>query len=251
MEPSLYIYGRHPVLEQLEREPDKIDKLFIRDTITGSGISDVLRLASEHKIPVQRVPGKKLSDLVGAVNDQGMVAQITPVAYIELDDWLDDVDPATRPMVLVLDEIEDPQNFGAMLRTAAAVGAAAVIVPKHRQAPVNATVIKTSAGTAGRVPVIRVVNINNALRTLQDSGFWVYGLDQKANETVWDHKFDTALALVVGSEGKGIREKTMDLCDFKLNLPMETGVESLNASVSAALVMYEWRRQRGFSKKPS
>lgn len=244
MEESLYIYGRHPIIEKLNREPEKVDKLYIRDTIAGGPAQEVIRLASEHKIPVQRVPGRKLSELVGAVNDQGFVALITPVQYEDLDEWLETIDSATRPLALILDEIEDPHNFGAMLRTAAAVGAAGVLVPKHRQAPVNATVVKTSAGTAGMVPIVRVVNINSALRDLQSAGFWVCGLDQEAKTSVWEHKFDTATALVVGSEGKGIREKTLELCDFKLRLPMEAGVESLNASVSAALVMYEWRRQQ-------
>lgn len=244
MEESLYIYGRHPIIEKLNREPEKVDKLYIRDTIAGGPAQEVIRLASEHKIPVQRVPGRKLSELVGAVNDQGFVALITPVQYEDLDEWLETIDSATRPLALILDEIEDPHNFGAMLRTAAAVGAAGVLVPKHRQAPVNATVVKTSAGTAGMVPIVRVVNINSALRDLQSAGFWVCGLDQEAKTSVWEHKFDTATALVVGSEGKGIREKTLELCDFKLRLPMEPGVESLNASVSAALVMYEWRRQQ-------
>lgn len=244
MEESLYIYGRHPIIEQLNREPVKVDKLYIRDTIAGGPAQEIIRLASEHRIPVQRVPGRKLSELVGAVNDQGFVALITPVQYEDLDEWLETIDSATKPLALILDEIEDPHNFGAMLRTAAAVGAAGVLVPKHRQAPVNATVVKTSAGTAGMVPIVRVVNINSAIRDLQSAGFWVCGLDQEAESTVWEHKFDTATALVVGSEGKGIREKTLELCDFKLRLPMEPGVESLNASVSAALVMYEWRRQQ-------
>jgi 23S rRNA (guanosine2251-2'-O)-methyltransferase len=244
METSLFIYGRHPIVDKLHREPDKIDKLFIRDTLSGGGLQEVLRLASEHRIPVQRVPGRKLSELVGAVNDQGFVAQVSPVSYLEMDEWLETVDTSTKPLVLVLDEIEDPHNFGAMLRTAAAIGATAVIVPKHRQAPINATVVKTSAGTAGMVPVVRVVNINSCIRDLQSAGFWIYALDQDAEESVWEHKFDSACALIVGSEGKGIREKTLELSDFKLRLPMAEGVESLNASVSAALVMYEWLRQR-------
>ncbi len=245
MDSSLFIYGRHPVTDQLQREPDRVDKLYIRDSIAVGSISEMLRLASEHHIPVQRVPGRKLQELVGSVNDQGVVAQITPVSYLELDEWLEGVDPSQKPLAVVLDEIEDPHNFGAMLRTAAAVGAAGVIVPKHRQAPVNATVVKTSAGTAGVVPIVRVVNINQSLRTLQSAGFWIYGLDQKADANVWEHRFDAAAALVVGSEGHGIREKTLELCDFRLKLPMAAGVESLNASVSAALVMYEWRRQQG------
>lgn len=244
METSLFIYGRHPVLEMLERDPEKMDKIYVRDSLTHASIAQIHQLASQHHIPVQKVPPRKLAELVGSVNDQGIVAQISPIAYWELREWLDELDLNTKPLVILLDEIEDPHNFGAILRTAAAVQASGVIVPKHRQAPITPAVIKTSAGTAGRVPVVRVVNVNAAIRDLQQAGFWIYALDQTSDTVLWDHAFDTPVALIVGSEGKGIRTKTLELSDFQLNIPMENQVESLNASVSAALVMYEWRRQR-------
>lgn len=248
MTDDLLLFGRNPVEEVLKNTPDKVEKIYVRDS-AGGGLGSIISLASENKIPVQRVPGKKLNDLVGPVNDQGVVAQMSAVAYAELEDWLEIVEISTNPTIIILDELEDVSNFGAILRTAAAAGMSAVMVPKHRQAPVNATVFKTSAGTAGRIPIIRVVNVNQSIAKLKDAGFWVVGLDQDAPSLLWQQDLNMPLAIVVGSEGKGVREKTLSHCDFMVKLPMEHNVESLNASVSAALICYEVVRQRLNPKK--
>jgi len=247
MEEDLLLFGRNPVEEQLMINPEKIEKIYIKDS-AGGGLAKIIALASENRIPVQRVPGKKLHDMVGPVNDQGVVAQMSAIAYLELEDWLDETDPKSNPVVIILDEIEDVANFGAILRTAAACDVSAVIVPKHRQAPVNATVFKTSAGTAGRIPIIRVINLNQSIARLKDAGFWIAGLDQQAKATLWQQDLLMPLGIVLGSEGKGIRQKTLEHCDFSVRLPMENQVESLNASVTAALVCYEVVRQR-FNKR--
>lgn len=243
MEENQIIYGRNPVEELLSQSPEKVEKIYIKDS-AGGGLSRIISMASENRIPLQRVPGKKLHELAGPVNDQGVVAQVSMVTYLELEDWLLYVKLDQNPMVLVMDELEDVSNFGAILRTAAAAGVDAVLVPKHRQAPVNATVFKTSAGTAGRIPIIRVTNTNQAISKLKDSGFWVAGLDQNASVTLWDQDLQMPLVAIIGNEGKGIRKKTLEHCDFTLNLPMQNKVESLNASVTAALFCYEVVRQR-------
>ncbi|MCC5926727.1 MAG: 23S rRNA (guanosine(2251)-2'-O)-methyltransferase RlmB [Bacteroidetes bacterium] len=243
MEENQIVYGRNPVEEILQKTPEKVEKVYIKDS-AGGGLSKIISLASENRIPLQRVPGKKLFDLAGPVNDQGVVAQVSMVTYIELEDWLLSVQLTQNPVVLVMDELEDVANFGAILRTAAAAGVHAVIVPKHRQAPVNAAVFKTSAGTAGRIPIIRVTNTNQAILKLKDVGFWVAGLDQHADTSLWQQDFTMPLVVIIGNEGKGIRKKTLDHCDFTLSLPMYNDVESLNASVSAALICYEIVRQR-------
>lgn len=248
MSEDLLLFGRNPVEEQLTINPEKIEKIYIRDS-AGSGLARIIALASDSRIPVQRVPGKKLSELVGAVNDQGVVAQMSSIAYLELEDWLETTEVASNPVVILLDEIEDVANFGAILRTAAASGVTAVIVPKHRQAPVNATVFKTSAGTAGRVPIVRVVNLNQSIARLKEAGFWIAGLDQQAKTMLWQQDLRMPLGIVLGSEGKGIRQKTLEHCDFTVQLPMVNQVESLNASVSAALVCYEVVRQKLMSPK--
>lgn len=246
-----FIFGIHPVEEQLRTQPENIDKIYVRKQLGGRTISAIFDLASQNRIPITEVPASKLVDLVGDVNHQGIAAAIAEVPYEEFDDWLDTVEITSTTAVLLLDEIEDPHNFGAILRTAAAAGIAAVIVPKHRQAPVNATVFKTSAGTAGRIPIVRAVNLNQAILTLKENRFWIAGLDQNAGQTIWEQTYDVPMAFVIGNEGRGMRKKTGEHCDFLLSLPMANGVESLNASVTAALMCYEWRRQQTTGNKSS
>ncbi len=238
-----YIYGRNPVEELLKTNPEQIEKIFLRKCIKKHSLSYILTAASDNRIPVADVPGSKLFDMVGRVNDQGIVAAVSQAEYTEFEDWLETVQPDADTAILLLDEIEDPHNFGAILRTAAAAGISAVIVAKHRQAPVNATVFKTSAGTAGRIPIVRAVNLNQAILTLKENSFWIAGLDMDG-DLLWDQNFDMPMAFVIGNEGRGLRKKTSEHCDFLLSIPMQNRVESLNASVSAALVCYEWRRQR-------
>jgi len=238
-----YIYGKNPLLEQLKSEPEKIEKIFLRENLRGSFVNDIKSYASQNRIPVSFVPGNKLFDLVGNVNDQGAVALVSAVSYLEFHDWLETLDPDPTTAILILDEIEDPHNFGAILRSAAAAGINAVLVPKHRQSPVNSTVFKTSAGTAGRIPIVRVGNLNQAILELKKHTFWIAGLEQNAEKILWDLDATTPLAFVIGSEGQGIRKKTTEHCDFLYRIPMENKVESLNASVSAALVCYEWKRK--------
>lgn len=242
---NIYIYGRRPVEEALANEAERIEKIFVRDTLRDSQLSNIFDLASQHRIPISHVPGSKLYELVGGVNDQGVVALMSKISYQDLGSWLDSVDTADYPAVLLLDEIEDPGNLGAILRTAAAAGISAVLVPKHRQAPVNATVYKTSAGTAGRIPIVRAGNLNQAILKLKDEGFWIGGLDMEGDQELWDLEIDRPLAFVVGSEGGGISQKTLEHCDYRFRIPMENEVESLNASVSAALLCYEWKRKKG------
>lgn len=238
-----YIFGRNPVEEALKTNPKQIEKIYLRKGIRRQTISDILSYASDNRIPVADVPGSKLFEMVGRVNDQGVVAAVSHTEYIEFEDWLESVEPDANTAVLLLDEIEDPHNFGAILRTAAAAGISAVIVAKHRQAPVNATVFKTSAGTAGRIPIVRAVNLNQAILTLKENRFWIAGLDMDG-DLIWNQTMDMPMAFVIGNEGRGLRKKTSEHCDFLLSIPMTNNVESLNASVSAALVCYEWRRQR-------
>lgn len=242
---DIYIYGRHPVEETLTTEAQRIEKIFVRDSLRDAQLSNIFDLASQNRIPISHVPGSKLYELVGSVNDQGVVALMSKISYQDFGTWLDSVDTSLYPAVLLLDEIEDPGNLGAILRTAAAAGISAVLVPKHRQAPISATVYKTSAGTAGRIPIVRAGNLNQAILKLKDEGFWIGGLDMEGDQELWDLEVDRPLAFVIGNEGSGISQKTLAHCDYRFRIPMENEVESLNASVSAALLCYEWKRKKG------
>ncbi len=242
---DLYIYGRHTVEEALEEQPENIDKVFLRNTLKNDSIGNVMELASRNRIPVSHVPGPKLYDLVGNVNDQGIVALMSAVPYMDYGTWFDEkLDLSTNPAVLMLDEVEDPHNVGAIVRTAAAAGINALMVPKHRQAPINAAVYKTSAGTADRIPIVRIGNMNQTIMDLKDEGFWIAGLDQNGNDPLWEQKFDVPMAFIIGNEASGISQKTLEHCDFHIAIPMHNRVPSLNASVSAAILCYEWLRQR-------
>lgn len=242
-EDNIYIYGRKPVEEALLSRPEKIEKIFVKDSLYSS-FHKVKELASFNRVPVVKVPSQKLFDLVGKVNDQGIVALLSRIEYLEFFDWLLDVDLEDNPCLFLLDGIEDPHNFGAILRSAAAANVYGIIVPKHGQAPVNATVHKTSAGTAGKIPIIRVNNTTQALVDLKNAGFWVTALDASGDKTIWDMDYNRPLIFVLGNEGKGISPAILKKCDIKMAIPMENEVESLNVSVSASLVAYEIKRKK-------
>ena len=244
---TFYIYGKKPVEEQLIRNPKNVMRIFISDAVSGTSQEFTLlkQYAKENKIPFNSISKHKMKEYVGDVNTQGILALVKKYEYIEYAEWLETVDIETNPAVLILDGIEDTHNYGAILRTAAAVGVSAVIVAKDRQAPINGTVFKTSAGAALVVPIVQVSNINQTIKKLQDERFWVAAIDmdETGKNTIWNQTYDTPMAFIVGAEGKGIAEKTKEHSDFVISIPMEHQVESLNVSVAAAVTLYEWKRQ--------
>lgn len=240
---TLLIFGKHPVMEKLERDPKSVEKIFIKETLDLDLAQQVKALASKGKIPVTFVPERKLAEMTDNGNHQGLVASVAPVEYLELKDWLDSISDVERPCVLILDELEDQHNVGAIIRTAVAAGVHGIIMPKHRQAPVGGVAYKTAVGLIDKIPLIKVTNVNEAIRTLKEHRFWVIGLDMSGENTIWTQDLDMPVCFIVGSEGDGMRQKTGELCDFLVRIPMAHGVESLNASVSAAVMIYEWKRR--------
>jgi len=241
---NFLIYGRNPVEETLQNRPNEVDKVFVKNNIKPSTYQDINELAQKNGVPLVKVPGAKIYNLVGRVNDQGFVAQLSAAQYTDFFEWAETLVLSKNPSILLLHGIEDPHNFGAILRSAAAAGVEAVIIPMQNQAPVNATVFKTSAGTAGRIPIIRVHDLNQAFKDLKALGFSIVGLDGEAKQTLWEADLDRPIAFLIGSEGEGIHSENLKRCDSVINIPMVNNVESLNASVSAALVSYEWMRRK-------
>lgn len=239
-----YIYGKKPVEELLLRNPENVIRIFVSDTLSET--SELSSYTRNYRIPMNKVGRKQLKEYVGDVNDQGVVALVRTAPYQEFNTWLPTLNTENNPAVVILDHIEDTHNFGAILRTAAAFGVAGVIVAKDHQAPLNGTVFKTSAGAAITIPVVQVSNINQAIKKLQDAGFWIAALEtpKSENDIIWKHTFDTPMAFVAGSEGKGISHKTKEYSDFTVSLPLESTVESLNVSVAVACVLSEWKRQQ-------
>jgi len=233
-----YIYGTNAVHEALTRRPDAVRALFIE----GDKRPELRALA---KVGVTSLDARNLpGDLPRDVLHQGVLAAIdTSALFVPYRNFIDGLMPAPDTALVILGELQDPHNVGAIIRSAAAFGIAGVLIPPHRQVSVTGTVIKVSAGMAFQVPLIEIANVNAVIRDLKDRGFWVYGLDGQGNVTLGSETFDRPSAFVIGNEGTGLREKTREACDSVLAIPMESNAESLNASNAAAVTFFEWRRQ--------
>lgn len=238
-----YIMGRNPVLEAL-RSDREINKILIAEGSQQGSMQQVIGLAKEKNINISYVPKKKIDSLVSGIH-QGVIAQVAAYEYAELEDLF--ALAAKRkedPFILILDEIEDPHNLGSIMRTADAVGAHGIIIPKRRAVGLTATVAKASTGAIEHIPVVRVTNMAQAIDKLKENGVWIAGTDAKGSKDYRQMDATLPLGLVIGSEGKGMGRLIKDKCDFLIHLPMVGHVTSLNASVAASLLMYEVYRKR-------
>ncbi|MBR4627375.1 MAG: 23S rRNA (guanosine(2251)-2'-O)-methyltransferase RlmB [Ruminococcus sp.] len=244
--PADVICGRNPVMEAL-KSGAQLDTIYIGGSSGTLGV--IRRLAKEKGIVVKDADDKKLSRLSGGASHQGVVAEGACGEYVSVEDILEvSRSKGTKPFIIICDEIEDPHNLGAIIRTAETAGADGVIIPKRRSASLNATVHKTSAGAASYVPVARVSNLAACIDKLKDNGVWIYGTDASGSEyTKTD--FTGGCALVIGSEGFGISSLIQKKCDFMIKLPMCGRINSLNASVAAGIFMYEVLRQRSAAQE--
>lgn len=245
---TVCIVGRNPVREAIERQASRIEKVLLQRG--GRGLDAFRSAATRAGVPVQYVPVNRLNEIAPGLNHQGVVAVTTPVAYHDVDEMLAAIAPTLedvqriRPIVLVLDSIEDPHNYGAILRTAVAAGIAGVIVPGENMAPLSAAAIKASAGTAMRIPIARVDNLVPILMQLKERGYWVMGAAGEGKTSVWEADWDRPLALVMGSEGRGLHARVADTCDYLVSIPMRGDAESLNVSVAAGIILFAATRSR-------
>ncbi|HYF80945.1 MAG TPA: 23S rRNA (guanosine(2251)-2'-O)-methyltransferase RlmB [Symbiobacteriaceae bacterium] len=240
------IEGRIPVLEALKAGRE-INKLLVAKGAREGSILQVIGVAREQGVIIQEVDRARLDQLAPGRNHQGVIAMVAAHTYAEVDDiFAAAAAKGEDPFILVLDGIEDPQNLGSLLRTADAVGAHGIIIPERRAAGLTETVAKVSAGAVEYVPVARVVNIARTLEELKERGVWVVGTHQDAKEMYHQARLTGPLAVVIGSEGKGIGRLVGEKCDFMVRLPMLGHVTSLNAAVAGAILVYEIRRQRDF-----
>jgi len=238
------IAGRNPVMEAL-RAGTIIEKVVILAGVKGNVIEKIRTMAKRNRVPCVEVGKQKFRDLVSDTTTQGVVAIVGTKAYVELEDILKVAeDRNEKAFVLILDEIEDPQNLGALIRTAECAGVHGAVIPKHHAASVNQTVAKTSAGASEHLPVAKVTNIVNTMEELKEKGLWIIGTDSEATQSYSEIDYTMPIAVIVGNEGKGIRQLVKERCDFLVKIPIYGKVESLNASVAGALVMYEAVRKR-------
>jgi len=244
------IAGRNPVIEAL-RAGTIIEKVVILAGVKGNAIEKIKTMAKRNRVPFIEVGKQKFRELVSDTTTQGVVAIVGTKEYVEIDDILRIAADRNEPaFILILDEIEDPQNLGALIRTAECAGVHGAIIPKHHAASVNQTVAKTSAGASEHLPVAKVTNIAVTLDELKEKGLWVIGSDSEAEKPYTEADYKGPIAVVVGNEGKGIRQLVREKCDFLVKIPLYGQVESLNASVAGALIMYEAVRKRKGAPSP-
>jgi 23S rRNA (guanosine2251-2'-O)-methyltransferase len=240
------VYGVHAVRGLLLADASRIVSLRISAARDDQRMSELAQLAQQAGINVQRAQPREFEQWLGAeAAHQGVLAEIKPLAPWDENGLLGALTKADNPLLLVLDGVQDPHNLGACLRTANACGALAVVAPKDRAVPMNATVRKVAAGAAEFTPFVSVTNLARSLRLLKDAGLWIVGADAAAPSLAQDIDLKGGIALVLGAEGAGLRQLTRDTCDLLVKLPMAGQVESLNVSVAAAMLLYEARRQRG------
>ncbi len=240
-----FVYGLHAVNAVLERAPERVLELWIAQPRDDARSRELKDRADRVGVRVQSAGGEALAKLVGDVTHQGAVAAVRPLKPWDEHDLIDALGQLTEdPLLLILDGVTDPHNLGACLRTADAVGAHAVVIPKDRAAAVDGVVRKVAAGAAEFVPVASVTNLARAMDLLKERGLWLVGTDGEAVQTLYGADLKRPLALVLGAEGSGLRRLTRERCDFLVRIPMAGQVESLNVSVAAGVALFEARRQR-------
>lgn len=237
------IIGRNPLIQAI-KSGRTINKVFISQQLNRSTENEIRQLLYKENVPIQTVPRKKLDELL-AGKHQGIIAFVASYTYASLNEVLQNIKAQNElPFLIILDELEDPHNLGAILRTADATGAHGVIIPKHRAVGLTGTVAKASAGAIEHVPVIRVTNIVKTIEQLKENNIWVIGTDERTSDDYRTLDGDTALAIVIGNEGRGISRLVKEKCDWFVHIPMHGTIPSLNASVAASILMFEIYRKR-------
>ena len=233
------VIGRIPVLECLRAGRRRAYRLYVLKS--AKGLEEIVQAAG--RVPMQLAARDELDRMVAGATHQGVVLQADPLPLVALDAWLGKLSGAS-PFAVVLDEIQDPHNFGAIVRSASACGAAGVIYAKDRAAPLTPSAVKSAAGAMEYIDLVQTTNLARALQALKKAGFWVAGLDAEGDRPLWEADLSGRMALVVGSEGRGIRRLVREQCDLLARIPLTGPITSLNASVSAGIALAECVRQR-------
>lgn len=240
-EEKIYLYGKHALTEALLAQPEAIQKVFLSKEMEED--KELASLLKKVSIPVSSMKGDIKKDVGSDAVHQGVIAVLSPEKlYSSMETALENASKKNNPCIVILDELHDPHNVGAIIRSAVAFGASVILLPKHNQAPITGVVIKTSVGMVFRIPIVLIGNVNQTIRDLKDKGYWSYGLVMNGTTRLSKAVFDTPTLFIVGNESVGIREKTLELCDVPLSIPMNPDCESLNAATAASIVLYEYSR---------
>ena len=238
-EEKTYIYGKHAVAEALKNTPKAIEKIFLDERFSDAEIKGLIQ--KSNILTAELKAGKISHEIYETAVHQGIVAVMSPKNVVrQYKEFIQSLDVTPDIALVLLNEIQDPQNVGAIIRSAAAFGIAGVLMPSRNQGLVTGAVAKTSVGMAFRIPVVEVGNVNTTLLDLKDKGFWIYGLDGESPTPITEEKFEAPTVFVLGNEAEGIRAKTLETCDIVLSIPTHPQCESLNAAASAAVALYTW-----------
>lgn len=243
-----YIYGKNAVLQGIEA--DKVEKIFLAFGAQGATINKIFKEANKENIPVSKYDKKRFRDLEkivcpGENLSQNVIAMLKQVDTLTIVDLLEIAyQQSDKPILVALDEITDPQNLGAIARSAECAGASGLIITERNSSPINSFAIKASAGALNKIPVAKVTNLATELSNLKEHGFWVVGTEVDTETNYTDDIYDSPIILVIGSEGKGMRPRVKNICDHLVKIPMLGSTQSLNASVSAGVILFEMLRQK-------
>ena len=243
---TIYIYGKNAVLEALRKNPKLVERIYLekgRD-FEKEVATELKGIVAENKISEENFSPTSLPREIEGMNHQGIFARVQVESLtINFEYFLKNLEITADTCVVILGELTDVNNVGSIIRSAAALGASGVLIPEHNQAQITGAVVKVSAGAAFSIPLVSIGNVNDTIKKLKDKRFWVYGLDMNGEKNIYQESFTEATCFVVGSESEGLREKTREACDMVLSIPLSGKVESLNAAVSTAIAIYEWRKQ--------
>jgi 23S rRNA (guanosine2251-2'-O)-methyltransferase len=246
----LIIYGIHPVLESLIKRPKAFHRLFLAHEKKGEDYRHIISITNTARIPTASLPIKELSRLCRSEQHQGIAAEVEPIPLFSLEELIAHwKQQGEKALFLILDSIQDPQNFGSLIRTAYCCGATGIIFPRDRSASITGAVAKASSGAMEHIPLCRVVNIAATIDLLKKEGIWIVGTVPETKTSLYEFDFKLDVAVIIGAEGKGMRHLVTSKCDFCISIPMKGALDSLNASVAGAVVLFEIMRQRQHIKK--
>jgi 23S rRNA (guanosine2251-2'-O)-methyltransferase len=246
----MLVIGKNPILEILKTTPKELNKIILLKTLKPEPrLKEIVKLCDDNGIPKLFMNKYEFANYFDRKNknegiSQGVIGFTKDYQYSTLPDILDGLKDTKNPLILILDEITDPHNFGAIIRSAVCLGADAIVIPRHNSAEVNHTVIKTSSGAVKYIPIAKETNLANTIKYLKQNGYWIVGTDLKCEKTLFEIDLKMSIGLIIGSEGFGIRNNLKSACDFLIRIPMTGKLDSLNASVSAGVLLYEIFRQK-------
>lgn len=233
------LYGIHAVMEALKSKKRNVTQLYVADNKAGHrAVEEIIRLAKRNNVKIDRMELKMMERLTKGANHQGVMAKVQPVHLMKLSTALYEADGNKKDLWLAVDEMTDPQNLGGIIRSAACLGFSTIILPQRRTVGLTPAVYKVACGAVESVNIVEVANLTNALLDLKEEGFWIYGADMDG-QSITKTEYASPAVLVIGSEGTGLREKTLENCDQIISIPQKGGVESLNAAAAASIIMYD------------